>query len=79
MKPCIYCSRNDPSRFSGREHVIQQAFGTFGANTPTLNCVCDNCNAHFARELDQFLARETWEGVTRYKNAKFSSRLLKKS
>ncbi len=70
---CIYCSNTDPDKFSGREHVIPQAFGTFGSQTPTLHCVCDECNAYFSRHLDQVLARDTLEGVTRYKNDKFSS------
>jgi len=63
---CIYCSDDDPARFRGVEHVVPQSFGTFGANTPTLTCVCDDCNAYFGRELDQLLARETLEGISRY-------------
>ncbi len=70
---CIYCKNTHTGLFSGREHVIPQAFGTFGTLTPTLRCVCDECNAYFAKFLDQMLARETLEGVTRYKNNKFSS------
>lgn len=69
---CIYCSNTDPVKFSGREHVIPQAFGTFGSQTPTLRCVCDECNAYFSRHLDQVLARDTLEGVTRYQNGQFS-------
>ena len=30
------------------EHVIPQGFGRFGSNTPTLDCVCDDCNAYFS-------------------------------
>ena len=56
---CIYCDEDDPAKFSGREHVIPQAFGTFGGQTPTLKCVCDPCNGALGRELDQMLARET--------------------
>ena len=56
---CIYCSQTDPSRFRGVEHVIPQGFGRFGSEMPTLDCVCDDCNAFFGRELDQLLARET--------------------
>lgn len=70
---CIYCSNSDPNKFAGREHVLPQAFGKFGSKTPTLDCVCDECNSYFSRELDQVLARETLEGVTRYKNAKYST------
>ena len=61
-KTCIYCPQTDPSRFRGVEHVIPQGFGRFGSETPTLDCVCDDCNAYFRRELDQLLARETYEG-----------------
>jgi hypothetical protein len=70
---CIYCPNTDPVKFSGREHVIPQAFGTFGAKTPTLKCVCDECNAVFGKELDQLLARETLEGILRYNQGKRSS------
>ncbi len=66
---CIYCPNTDPKFFCGEEHVIPQGFGTFGsrATTPTLKCVCDECNSYFGKHLDQTLARDTLEGVTRYK------------
>lgn len=66
MAACIYCGEGDPAKFSGREHVIPQAFGTFGGKTPTLKCVCDPCNRALGHELDQMLARETLEGLARY-------------
>ena len=66
IKTCIYCSQSEDNRFRGVEHVIPQAFGTFGDKTPTLHCVCDDCNKYFGRELDQLLSRETIEGVVRY-------------
>ena len=69
---CIYCGTCDPGCFEGREHVIPKSFGTFGSQTPTLNCVCDKCNAYFKRELDQILAQDTLEGITRYRHGKFS-------
>jgi HNH endonuclease len=72
-KICIYCSQTDPSRFRGVEHVIPQGFGRFGSGTPTLDCVCDDCNAYFGRELDQLLTRETYEGISRYSRGQFSS------
>ncbi len=71
-KTCIYCPQTDRSRFRGVEHVIPQAFGRFGSETPTLDCVCDDCNAYFGRELDQLLARETYEGISRYSRGQFS-------
>jgi hypothetical protein len=63
---CIYCLRDSGVTFKGVEHVIPQAFGKFGSRTPTLNCVCDECNGYFGRNLDQLLSRETLEGVSRY-------------
>jgi hypothetical protein len=72
-KICIYCAQDDPGRFIGVEHVVPQSFGTFGSETPTLDCVCDECNAYFGRELDQLLARDTIEGVMRYNRGRFSS------
>ena len=51
----------------GVEHVIPQSFGKFATKTPTLKCVCDECNAYFSKELDLLLARDTLEGVTRSK------------
>lgn len=72
-KICIYCHQTDPNRFRGVEHVIPQGFGRFGSDTPTLDCVCDDCNAYFGRELDQLLTRETYEGISRYSRGQFSS------
>ncbi|MCK9393227.1 HNH endonuclease [bacterium] len=72
MKICIYCKTVDQEKFKGVEHVMPQSFGTFGSETPTLNCVCDECNNYFGRELDQALARDTLEGITRYKKGIFS-------
>ena len=73
MKTCIYCKRNDAVKFKGVEHVVPQAFGTFDSETPTLGCVCDDCNDHFGKHHDLYLARETIEGVVRYKKGNFSS------
>ena len=70
---CIYCGQTDRMRFRGVEHAIPQAFGRFGTETPTLDCVCDDCNAYFGRELDLLLARETPEGLGRYNRGQFSS------
>ena len=70
---CIYCPQTDPGRFRGVEHVIPQGFGRFGNETPTLDCVCDGCNAYFGRELDQLLTRDTYEGISRYSRGQFSS------
>lgn len=70
---CIYCNVEDPAKFTSVEHVFPQSFGTFCTQTPTLkDCVCDDCNQYFKRELDQLLARESLEGITRYKKGMLS-------
>ena len=72
-RTCIYCRRDEASaKFNGVEHVIPQAFGLFSTETPTLKSVCDDCNGQFGKTLDSYLARETVEGVVRYKNGIFS-------
>ena len=70
---CIYCPQTDPDRFRSVEHVIPQGFGRFGSETPTLDCVCDDCNAYYGRELDQLLTRDTYEGISRYSRGQLSS------
>lgn len=72
---CIYCEESAPAKFSGREHVIPQAFGTFGGKTPTLKCVCDPCNRTLGHQLDQMLARETLEGLARYSQGRRSKEM----
>ncbi|OGZ45658.1 MAG: hypothetical protein A3C84_02395 [Candidatus Ryanbacteria bacterium RIFCSPHIGHO2_02_FULL_48_12] len=72
MMTCVYCRITDKGFFKGREHVIPRSFGTFGPKTPTLHCVCDKCNDYFKKDLDQALARDTLEGITRYKKGLFS-------
>lgn len=37
-----------------------------------MGCVCDDCNQYFKKELDQVLAGESLEGITRYKKGIFS-------
>jgi len=68
VKRCVYCLRSEPEvTFRGREHVIPQAFGGF-LNAPVLEgCVCDACNHLFSRELDLYLARDTPEGLLRFR------------
>ncbi len=72
---CIYCGEGNHALFSGREHVIPQAFGTYGGRTPTLRCVCDPCNSTLGRELDQMLARDTLEGLARYDQGRLSKEM----
>jgi hypothetical protein len=72
-KICIYCHQTDQDRFRGVEHVIPRGFGRFGSETPTLDCVCDDCNGYFGRELDQLLTRDTYEGISRYSRGQLST------
>lgn len=72
-RKCIYCLTEDATRFEGVEHVIPQSFGTFGDQTPTIKCVCDDCNSYFGRKLDNLLARDTIEGIARYSRGQLSS------
>jgi hypothetical protein len=73
LKTCIYCRTQDQTRFKGVEHVVPQSFGRFGSETPTLQCVCDDCNGEFGKTLDAYLARETVEGVVRYNHGILST------
>ncbi len=60
---CIYCRRSEVA-FS-REHVIPEAFGSFGPKTMVLTQeVCACCNSRLGRELDD-LARDSFEGLLR--------------
>lgn len=64
MARCVYCKR-DCDRFS-REHIIPESFGVFGSDTWTLTKeVCQVCNETMGRELDMYLARDSFEGLLR--------------
>lgn len=68
---CIYCLKEKPS---SQEHVIPQAFGTFSTDTPTLQCVCQECNNRLGAEIDQVFAKDTLEGYARHKLGKLSKK-----
>ena len=56
---CIYCLEDkQPAEFDA-EHVLNQAFGTYGGDTPTLHCVCQDCNKALGDAVDLPLARGT--------------------
>ena len=62
---CVYCKaiKLFPEDFNS-EHVISQLFGTFGADTMTLNdSVCKVCNKYFADELELHLGRDSIFGI----------------
>ena len=65
LRVCIYCMRErDGSAFKGREHVLHRAFGKF-KNSPTLDCVCDECNGYFGGTIDLNYTRDTLEALLR--------------
>jgi hypothetical protein len=61
---CIYCLETKPDSEFNAEHVIPRAFGKFQRNL-TLHCVCESCNTHFGRNLDEKLSRDSIEAVDR--------------
>jgi hypothetical protein len=63
LAPCIYCGSDSPPR-NKREHVMSRAMGSFEHNW-TLDCVCDDCNAYFSRELELPLGRDSIEALLR--------------
>lgn len=63
---CIYCKREDVA--FNREHCLPKAFGTYGGQTVVLRQhVCVACNSSLSRELDEILARDSFEGLLRAK------------
>jgi hypothetical protein len=66
VKPCIYCVEKKPDDDFNREHVVQQAFGSFDTSNLVLDCVCTDCNDYFGRTIDLTLARDSIEGFDRY-------------
>ena len=61
----IYCKKT--SAAFNREHVIPDAFGSYGGATMVLlnNMVCANCNSRLGAELDQILSRDSYEALIR--------------
>jgi hypothetical protein len=45
---------------------MPKSFGGF-RNALTIKCVCDECNSYLGRELDEYLARDTPEGLLRFR------------
>jgi hypothetical protein len=54
------------SGYSKKEHVIPQSFGTFSDNITLDQHVCDDCNQYFGDNLEIDLARDTFEGLSRF-------------
>jgi hypothetical protein len=81
---CIYCLEDKHiSSFTKIEHVIPQSFGLFKNNFTLKNIVCDNCNQYFGDNLEIAMARDTFEGASRFefnlKNANEFKSLGKRS
>lgn len=72
MSVCIYCRRALPPEAFNQEHVLPDAFGWNGGGFPTnaptlLDAVCRECNQAFGDGIDNHLARDTVEGLYRYR------------
>lgn len=64
---CIYCVEDKPiSSFTKVEHIIPQSFGLFKNNLTLRREVCDDCNQYFGDNLEIVLARDTFEGSSRF-------------
>ncbi|MFZ3136729.1 MAG: HNH endonuclease [Thermodesulfovibrionales bacterium] len=67
MTKCIYCLEYKPeTSYKKTEHVIPQSFGVFKNNFTLNRVVCDDCNKYFGDNLEIDLARDTYEGHSRF-------------
>ncbi|MBT4586190.1 hypothetical protein HOC67_04835, partial [Candidatus Peregrinibacteria bacterium] len=65
---CIYCKREKPKDQFNKEHVLLSAFGNFPTknSSPQLKKeVCTKCNQFFGDGIDNFFARQSFEGLKR--------------
>jgi len=65
MPTCLYCTRTDPPGGFTREHVLQDAFGSFKNALTLHDTVCRSCNQYFGDHLDHAFARDSIEAVLR--------------
>lgn len=64
---CIYCLENKPeTAYKKTEHVVPQSFALFKTNFTLRKVVCDDCNKYFGDNLEINLARDTYEGQSRF-------------
>lgn len=64
---CIYCLENKPeAAYKKTEHVMPKSFGLFKNNFTLNKVVCDDCNQYFGDNLEIGLARDTYEGQSRF-------------
>ena len=67
MPRCVYCQEDKPDdSFRRAEHVVPQSFGTFRDNFTLRGIVCDSCNQYFGDHLELALARDSFEGHSRF-------------
>ena len=67
MPQCVYClDEKGDEHFRKVEHVLPQSFGTFENNFTLRGTVCDECNQYFGNHLELALARDTYEGNSRF-------------
>lgn len=67
MPVCVYClEEKTDENFRKAEHVLPQSFGTFENNFTLHRTVCDDCNQYFGNHLELALARDTFEGHSRF-------------
>ena len=69
MARCIYCQEEKPHKaFRRAEHVLPQSFGMFRNNLTLRDIVCDACNQYFGDNLELVLARDSFEGNSRFQH-----------
>jgi hypothetical protein len=66
-KACIYCRLSEPTIAFNREHVVPEGFGRFRNALVLHDLVCTGCNSYFGETLDRALARDSVEGLERYR------------
>src|SRR4030042_5961695 len=67
---CIYCLEKKPiGCFKKTEHVLPQSFGRFKNNLTLNHIVCDDCNKYFGDHLEISLARDSFEGISRFEHS----------
>lgn len=67
MVRCIYCQEEKAlDAFRSAEHVLPQCFGKFQNNLTLKGIVCDACNQYFGDNLECVLARDSFEGNSRF-------------
>lgn len=67
MPRCIYCLESKHDEFFRKaEHVLPQSFGMFESSFTLRGIVCDACNQYFGDQVEIVLARDTFEGHSRF-------------